>query len=189
MGKIQWSTKNKKIHSGHLETTTNLPIHTFARCSTHQKWEQEMLTDFTSSALWSIDGLPVGLEINFCSEDTSLLEYFVVLSLPEVPPVEEGKGLGSCAVPWSDDSCRGQAQELLTCSVNSSLPVWGQEGSPLEIGTSASRLLPSSTAVNITPCQAPQGCFWSGIPCCGRARSPAAHVISPPLFPTAALFF
>lgn len=30
-----------------------------------------------------------------------LLEYFVVLSLPEVPPVEEGKGLGICAVPWS----------------------------------------------------------------------------------------
>lgn len=69
-----------------------------------------MLKDFTSSTLWSIDGLLVGLEINFFSEDTPLLEYFVVLSLPEVPPVEEGKGLGSCAVPWSDDSCRGQAQ-------------------------------------------------------------------------------
>lgn len=89
-----------------------------------------MVKDFTSPTLWSIDGLLVGLGINFHSEDTPLLEYFVVLSPPEVLPVEEGKGLGSCAVPWSNDSCRGQAQGLLTCSGNSSLPVWGQKGLP-----------------------------------------------------------
>lgn len=87
-----------------------------------------MLKDFTSPTLWSIDGLLVGLGINFRSEDTPLLEYFVVLSPPEVLPVEEGKELGSCAVPWSNDSCRDQG--LLTCSGNSSLPVWGQKDLP-----------------------------------------------------------
>lgn len=139
-----------------------------------------MLKYFISSTLWSTNDLLVGLEINFYSQDTPLLEYFVMLSPPEVPPVEEEKGLGSCAVPWSNDSRRDQAQGLLTCSGNSSLPVWGQEGSPLEIGTSARELLRSSTAPNIALCQAPQGCFWPGIPCCDRARSPAVCVISLP---------
>lgn len=60
---------------------------------------------------------------------------------------------------------------------------------PGRIGTGPWGFSPSSAALSTAPCQGPRGHFWPVGPCCCRTRSPAACVISPPLFPVAALFF